>query len=260
MTGRDPFSQNPGNNSRNRSRSAYPGHGYGPPPVRPGVGPPPQKKRSKAGLIALVVLVVLGLGVGGFFAANALTGREDSDGSEGPVAAEGSGQIFSPDKPYSVEIPNGVVRIPQRTDHSIPSETDLSLELEGKVNSGGLIKTGTLSGPAANASFDDIGAEAARGYASEYEGHPDRWGKGARVEKRTIKVGGRDAVEISTRFSPDAQAKPSIFFRVYFIDPPSGSTILITCDWNTTETEGIEAACDTLVASFKAKGTPASGG
>jgi hypothetical protein len=214
---------------------------------------PPPRKRPSAGLIALVVALsvvhVLALGIGGYFGLKALTGREVSNE---PVAEEGSGERFSPPgKPYSVEIPNGMVKVPQREDDAIPSETDLSLELEGKVQFGGLIKTGTLSGPAANGTFDAVGEEAAKGYSSQYEGNPDQWGRGASVEKKATKLGGRDAVEITARFSPSGNAEPSTFFRIYFIDPPSGPTILITCDWNSTDTADIEDACETLVASFK---------
>jgi hypothetical protein len=217
---------------------------------------PPQRKRSRAGLVAIVVALsavhVLGLGIGGYLGVKALTGR---DNSNEPVAEKGSGEIFSPpDKPYTVEIPSGMVKVPQREDDAIPSETDLSLELEGKVQFGGLIKTGTLSGPAANGAFDAVGDEAARGYSSQYEGNPDQWGKGASVGKKTTKLGGRDAVEVTAKFSPSGEAEPSTFFRIYFIDPPSGPAILITCDWNSTDTEEIEDACETLVASFKIKG------
>ena len=195
--------------------------------------------------IAILVAVVLGLGVGGCG-----SGGEDDAGGGG-AAPEGSGKVFSPPgKQYTVEIPKGVVEVPTREDRAIPSKTDLSLELEGKVQAGGLIKTGTLSGKAASGTFDAVGAEAARKYASQYEGHPDMWGQGAAVDKKTMKVGGRDAVEVSARFSPSGDAEPSVFFRVYFVEAPAGPPLLITCDWNSSETEDIAAACDTLVASF----------
>lgn len=226
-------------------------------PSYPTTGPgPPPRRGSSVGLVALVVALsvvhVLGLGVAGYFGMNALTGRDESNE---PVAEAASGEVFSPPgKPYTVEIPSGMVKVPQREDRAVPSETDLSLELEGKVQFGGLIKTGTLAGPAANGAFDVIGEEAAKGYASEYEANPDQWGTGASVEKRTTKLGGRDAVEIAAKFSPSGDAEPSVFFRVYFIDPPSGPTILITCDWNAQDTADIEEACEALVSSFKIKG------
>jgi hypothetical protein len=199
----------------------------------------------------VLVVVVVGLGVGGFFAVRALT----SDDSAGPGNTPRSAEVFSPpNKPYSVEIPEGTVKVPPREDKSIPSETDLSLGLNGHVNAGGLIKTGTLSGPAANGTFDAVGEEAAQQYSSQYEDNPDQWGTGATVDKTTTKVGGRDAVKIDARFSPNGDAEPSIYFRVYFIDAPSGPPILITCDWNTDDTADINNACNTLVASFKVKG------
>lgn len=232
------------------SPAAYPtapNHGY---PMGTAGFEPPTPKQSKAGLIALIVLLVLGLGVGGFFGVRALTG-DDSDSSG---AAAGSGEIFTPPgKPYSVEIPKGMAKVPPRRDGSIPSQTDLSLELDGNTTGGGLIKTGTVSGSIASGTYDSLGAEVERRYAGQYEGHPEKWGKGAKVERKTKKVGGRNAVEISARFSPTGKAEPSIFFRVYFIEPPSGPTILITCDWNSNGTQDIEPACDTLVASFQAK-------
>lgn len=238
-----------------REREA-PHMGYRYPPGPEGFGPSPTK-RSRAGLVVIVAVLLLGLSVGGFFGVRALTGAEDTNSlsaEEGSRAAEGSGEIFSPsNKLYSVEIPNGVVKVPLREDESIPSETDLSLELEGKVHAGGLIKTGTLSGPAAKGTFDAVAEEAAQKYSGQYEGNPDQWGTGAEVGKKEMKVGGRDAIEVTARFSPSGEPEPSIFFRVYFVDPPSGSPILITCDWNTDDTEDIEGACDSLVASFKVK-------
>ena len=116
-----------------------------------------------------------------------------------------------------------------------------------------MVKTGTLSGKARNGAFDEVGEEAARGYSSEYAGHPDVWGKGARVDQKNTKLDGQDAIEINARFSPGGDPEPSTFFRIYFIDPPSGPTILITCDWNSTDTADIESACETLVSSFKVK-------
>jgi hypothetical protein len=205
-----------------------------------------------AGRLLVVALVVV-LGAGGFLGARALTGG----GAAGPSAAEGSGEIFSPpDKAYSVEIPKGVVKVPTRTDSAIPSTTDLSLELEGKVAQGGLIKTGTLSGPAAAGTFDEIGDEAAKKYSDQYEGHPDEWGQGAAVDKKTITLGGRHAVAVSAKFAPSGTPEPSVFFRVYFVDAKSGPPILITCDWNASVTADIATACDTLVASFKAPAAP----
>ena len=255
VPGRPPYS------GSGYSRSAgYPpsGPGYGPPPGWTGFGPPP-KKGPRPGVVAVLVLLavvlVLGFGVGGIFGVRALRGADDANGPDdgnGRAAEEGSGEIFSPaGKPYRVEIPKGVVKVPLRKDNSIPSETDLSLELEDKVHFGGEINIGTLSGPAENGTFDAVGEEAARGFSSQYEGHPDQWGTGARVDKKITKLGGRSAVEIAAKFSPSGKARPSTFFRIYFIDPPSGPTILITCDWNTTDTADIEDACDSLVASFR---------
>lgn len=116
------------------------------------------QKRPGTGLVVILVVVgivlVLGLGVGGYLGFQALTASDDNP--TGQAAVEGSGEIFSPpSKPYSVEIPEGMV------------------------------KTGTLSGKARNGAFDEVGEEAARGYSSEYAGHPDVWGKGARVDQRT---------------------------------------------------------------------------
>jgi hypothetical protein len=252
------------------SKDHRPGHGHPAGPGGPtgptGWGTPAPRTKAGAGLVTLLVVLVvalgLGLGLGGFFGVTAVTRAGDASGSDatrpdttGPDAedrpAAGSGERISPpNKPYSVEIPAGMVKVPQRKDSAIPSETDLSLELEGKVQFGGLIKTGTLSGPAADASYDVIGKEAAEGYADEYEGHPDLWGTGAKVASRTTKLDGRDAVEITARFSPSGDPEPSTFFRIYFVDPPSGPTILITCDWNATDTADIEPACESLVASF----------
>jgi hypothetical protein len=202
----------------------------------------------------ILVALVLVVGIGGFLGVQALTGGDDATGRS---PAEGSGEIFSaPDKAYSVEIPEGVVKVPRREDDAIPSKTDLSLELEGKVAQGGLIKTGILSGRAASGTFDEIGEEAAKKYSDQYEGHPDEWGQGAAVEKTTMKLGGRDAVGISAKFAPGGDPEPSVFFRVYFIDAPSGPPILITCDWNTSVTADIAPACDSLVASFKSPSAP----
>lgn len=207
-------------------------------------------KKSKA---VLAVVLILGLGVGGLVGVLALTRGNDSAAQS---VKESSGKIVAPPgKPYSVEIPKGMVTVPKRRDTSIPSETDLSLELEGKAYAGGLIKTGTLSGKAATGTFEEVGDAAAQKYAAQYGGHPDKWGKGAKVDKTTIELDGRSAVEINARFSPNGKADPSIFFRIYFVDAPSGSPILITCDWNTNATASIADACDTLVASFKAKGS-----
>lgn len=236
--------------ARQPRAGSYPGHPYPPspaglgPPPNPPPNPPPRNSKGKLAIVGAVL--ALGLSVGGFLGVRTLTGAEAGGSSE-----DGSGEVFSPpDKPYSVEIPQGVVEVSPRKDSSIPSETDLSLALPGKIGAGGLIKTGTLSGPAAHGTFDEIGQEAANGYSSEYEGHPDVWGSGAKVEQQTTQLDGRDAVEIAAQYSPDADPTPSVFFRIYVVDPPSGPAILITCDWNTHSTQDIQAACDTLVASF----------
>jgi hypothetical protein len=224
-------------------------HGYSP----GAAGSVPARSRSRAGVLVIVVGLLLGAAVAVFLGVQAFAGAKDSpgDGSPGGVA-EGSGEFFSPpNKPYRVEIPPGMVRVPLREDRSIPSETDLSLELDGKVQAGGLIKTGTLSGQAATGTFDAVGEEAARAYADQYEGDPEQWGTGAKVDKDELKVGGRNAVEITARFSPSGKPEPSTYFRVYFVDAPSGPPILITCDWNVDVTADIEGACDTLVASFQ---------
>lgn len=251
---RHPHSGPPGTSAPNLYGHHIPPYrGYGYPPGPQQFAPPPPKK-NRTGLIVIGIVLLLVVGVGVFFGIRALVGDADTASSDTDVtgAGEGSGDVFSPpNKPYSVEIPKGVVKVPPEEDESIPSETDLSLELEGKAQSGGLIKTGTLAGQAAKGTYAEVGEEAAQGYAGQYEGHPDQWGAGAKVDKATIKVGGRDAIEITARFSPNGEADPSIFFQVYFIDPPSGTPILITCDWNTTDTEDIKDACDTLVASFK---------
>lgn len=234
------------------SQAPYVGYGY---PPGPG-GCPPPRRRSKTVLIVFIVIALAGLGIGAFFGVRALMSDEEGGGPrpEGAGAAEGSGEIFSPPgKPYSVEIPTGVVKVPLREDESIPSETDLSLELEGKVQTGGLIKTGTLAGPAADGTFDEVGEEAARGYTEQYEGDRERWGAGAQVDETITKLDGQNAIKIAAKFSPSGNPEPSTFFRVYFIEAPSGPPILITCDWNATVTPDIEGACDTLVASFTIK-------
>lgn len=228
--------------------AGYVGYPAGP----QGYVPPP--KKSKTGLVIIVIVVLLGVGVFGFLGAQALADRDSAFSGDSDPAAAGSGETFAPPgKPYTVEIPTGLVKVGNREDDSIPSETDLSLELEGKVGSGGLIKTGTLSGPAADGSYQEVGEEAARKYAGQYEGHPDLWGTGAKVDKETTTVGGRNSIRISARFSPSAKPDPSTFFRIYFVEPPSGPTILITCDWNKADTAEIGSACDILVALFKVK-------
>jgi hypothetical protein len=206
-------------------------------------------RRSHARPLAILVALLLAAGVGGLVGVNAFS---EDDGSGAGAAREGSGKPFSPPSGrYRLEIPTGVVEVPPPSeDEAIPSEIDLSLELEGKVNQGGVIKTGTLSGPAARGTYDAVGAEAARKYSDQYEGHPDQWGSGAEVDDRATKIGGRDAIEITTKFSPGGDATPSVFFRIYFVDAPSGPPLLITCDWNTSVTEDIAAACETLVSSF----------
>jgi hypothetical protein len=252
----------PDHPSRPDRRAAYPavfGHGVpqptvgypnpmGPAGFKP--TPPGPPKKSRAGLIILVAVLVVVLGVGGFFGVRALTSNDS-----GSTGGAGSGEVVSPPgKPYTVEIPTGVERIAPHKDSSIPSDTDLSLVLPGKAGDGGMIKTGTLAGPAATGRFDEVGLEAAEGYSHEYEGHPDDWGTGARVDHTMTTLGGQDAVRVDVRFSPDGDPTPSIFFRGYFINPPlpGSPAILITCDWNTTSgTEPIQHACATLVASFK---------
>lgn len=204
-------------------------------------------KRRRLGLVVIVVVAVLGAGAGVF----AILGGPTRTVAGEPVALRGAGERFSPpNKAYSLEIPAGVVKVPPREDASIPSHIELSLELDGKVNDGGVIKTGILAGPAATGSYAEVGDEAAQKYASQYDSHPEMWGTGATVEKKTLRVGGKDAVEIDAQFSPSGKPEPSTFFRVYFVDPFNGPAILITCDWNTSDTSGIREACDSLVASF----------
>jgi hypothetical protein len=234
-----------------------PGYRYPPGPA----GPQPQK--SKTGLVvALILVLVLVLGVGGFFGVRALTG---------PDVTKGSGEIVSPPgKGYSVEVPQGMVNSPRPSfiPKSIPSETDLYLQLKGKEGDGGVVQTGTVSGEEANLTYEELGAEATRFYTAQYEGHPEKWGQFAQVDQQLTKVGGRDAVQVDGRFSditgvvgdPDPADGPTTFFRIYFIDAPSGPPLLIECDWNNIHgTEAIDAACTTVVRSFKVTAGEATG-
>ena len=209
-------------------------------------------RRRRLGLVVLAVVVVLAA-AGSVFA---ILGGPTRTVAGEPIPARGTGERFTPQtKAYSLEIPRGVVKVSPRKDTSIPSYTELSLELAGKVGYGGVIKTGILAGPAATGTYAEIGDEAARKYSGQYAGHPDMWGTGAKVEKKTTQVGGKDAVEIDAQFSPSGDAQPTTYFRIYFVDPPTGSALLITCDWNSTDTGGIRDACDSLVGSFKVRRT-----
>jgi hypothetical protein len=195
-------------------------------------------------------VLVLGLGIGGFFGVRALTNG-------------GSGEIFTPThKTYSVEIPKGMVQTRKLPlPPPIPSETDLHLELRGKVGDGGAIQTSIVSGALATQTYEEAGSWYAQRTKNQYEGDPEKWGTGAKVDRTLTKVGGRDAVEINGRYSAighgtdDPADEPVRFFRVYFVDAPSGAPILIECDWNTRHgTEAIEDACGKLAASFKFTG------
>jgi hypothetical protein len=216
-------------------------------------GARPKRRRPRLAVIVIIAVVVV---LAAVVAAVTIFGGPTRTVAGEPVALRGSGERFSPPGgSYSLEIPTGVVKVPPREDDSIPSYTELSLELDGKVNYGGVITTGILAGPAATGSYAEVGEEADRKYSGQYGGHPDLWGTGAKVEKKTTRVGGKDAVEIDAQFSPGADPEPSTFFRIYFVDPPTGSALLITCDWNTSDTSGIRDACDSLVASFKVRRT-----
>lgn len=209
-------------------------------------------RRWRVGRVVLAVVVVLGAAAGVFAI---LDGPTRTVAGE-PVAQRGSGERFSPPGgSYSLAIPQGVVKVSPREDPSIPSHIELSLKLGGKVGYGGVIKTGILAGKAATGTYAEVGEEAARKYSGQYGGHPDMWGTGAKVEKKTTRVGGKDAIEIDAQFSPSGDAQPTTYFRIYFIDPPTGSALLITCDWNTTDTGGIRDACESLVSSFKVRRT-----
>ena len=104
---------------------------------------------------------------------------------------------------------------------------------------------------AGGGTYEQVGRAASQDYADQYEGHPDLWGTGASVETGTVEVADRDAIEINARFSPSGDAEPSTYFRIYFVEAPSGPPLLVTCDWNVDQTAAIDAACTDLVASME---------
>ena len=203
-----------------------------------------RRRRSQLGVpLAFVAVVSLGLVV-------LLVQRDDPDVSS--ASAADPGRTFVPDDAsYRLVVPDELVDVPAEADTSIPSRADLTLELEGKVGQGGAIRVSRLSGRAASGTFEQVGEAAAEGYDDQYEGHPDLWGAGATVRTEAVQVGGRDAVEINAGFSPSGEPEPSTFFRLYFVDAPSGAPLLVTCDWNATETAAIDAACDDVVESLE---------
>jgi hypothetical protein len=236
--------------------------------LTPGFRPP--NRKSRVGVGVLIVALIVGVGVGGFFGIRALTGDDDTEsltarGSETTAKAlggssdspiEGSGEIFTPPdgKPYSVEIPAGMVQGENVPDDSIPSDIDLTLLISGKVGNGGKITTGTLADKAADATYREIGQDAFETYTASYENAAgNMWGENAVVDMEETEVGGQDAIVVNTAFSPKAEAENSQFFRVYFIDPPSGPVFLITCDWNKEKTAEIPDICDAVVSSFEVK-------
>jgi hypothetical protein len=238
---------------------APPTPGYGYPPGPPGFRPP--NRKSRAGVSVLIVALVVGVGVGGFFGIRALTSDDDTGSpiagrpgapSDSPI--EGSGEVFTPPdgKPYSVAIPEGMFQGENVADDSIPSDIDLTLFISGKVADGGKITTGTLTGQAADATYKEIGQEAFETYTASYENSPgNMWGENAAVDMEEIQVGGQDAIVVDTAFSSKAEAENSHFFRLYFIDPPSGPVLLVTCDWNKEKTAEIPDICDSVVSSFE---------
>jgi hypothetical protein len=216
--------------------------GFPPPPAYP-----PRSKTSKT-RIAIIIAVVMVLAVGiGYFGFRALANGE-------------GGQTFSPPHgTYSVVIPEGMVRAPKLAlPSTITSDSDLHLELVGKVGDGGAIGTSIVSGEFAGQTYDQIGSWYFQLTKDQYEGDPAKWGNASKVDGKRTKVGGRDAFEINGRYSspwivPDDPIDvPVRFFRVYLIDAPSGPPILIDCGWNTrTGTEAIGDRCADIVASFR---------
>jgi hypothetical protein len=223
-----------------------PAHGA---PGWPGFGAPLPKK-SRAWIVVLVVVLAVGA-VGGYFGVRALSDDDSGDSASAgePTGAAEKDVFTSSDKAYSVEIPAGVVRIDPTEDDSIPSDIDLSLAMPDPTV-GGMIRVGTLAGEAADGTYDEVADEAEQKYTNQYGRNPEKWGTGAAVERRDFEIDGRKAAEVSARFSRDAEPEPSAFFRVIFIEPPSGPALLITCDWNDEGARDLEQACESVVDSF----------
>jgi hypothetical protein len=195
-------------------------------------------------VIAMVMVLVAGVGYFGIRAA--------TDG-------EGGETFTPPHGAYSVVIPAGMVQAPKLALPSrITSKNDLHLELVGKVGDGGAIGMSIVSGEFADQTFDQIGSWYFQLTKNQYEGDPAKWGTAAKVDGKRTKIGGRDAFEINGRYSgiwivpDDPPDVPVRFFRVYVVDAPSGSPILIDCDWNTRGgTEAIEDRCTDIAASLR---------
>jgi hypothetical protein len=196
-------------------------------------------------VVIIAMVMVLVAGVGYFGIRTALNG-------------EGGETFTPPHRTYSVVIPDGMVQASKLLlPRTIPRETDLKLELVGKVGDGGAIQTSIVSGELADQTYEQIGSWYFQLTKNQYEGDPKNWGTAAKVDGKRTKVGGRDAFEINGRYSgirivpDDPPNVPVRFFRVYVVDPPSGAPILIDCDWNTRSgTEAIEDRCADIAASF----------